>query len=183
MTVRDLYPHEGARTAAFVDSRGGKVAPKRSMSGLPTVNERRVSTVCALGELRSTAFLAASCPASFAPLVSVSSAAVACSFPCPSYHPCLPCLLLFSRHDSRLGRSRNRPPVANALFTIHLARRISGCKLLIWAPCRTRTCDLLIRRLMQVPDPRGFFVCVARMRPCRCPVLGEKLFTDSRPAS
>src|SRR5438874_6761145 len=41
--------------------------------------------------------LAGPCPASFAPPVSVSSAAVVCSFPCPSCHPCLPCLLRFSR--------------------------------------------------------------------------------------
>jgi hypothetical protein len=35
------------------------------------------------------------CRASSAPLVSVSSTPVACSFPCLSCHPCLPCLLLF----------------------------------------------------------------------------------------
>src|SRR5215208_5725957 len=127
MTVRDLYPHEGARTAAFVDSRGGKVAPKRSMSGLPTVSERRVSTVCALGELRSTANLAASCPASFAPLVSVSSAAVACSFPCPSYHPCLPCLLLFSRHDS-LRRVRLKLTRATSSGPARVGARVDRCE-------------------------------------------------------
>ena len=37
------------------------------------------------------------CRASSAPLVSVSSTAVACSCPCLSCHPCLPCLLLFQR--------------------------------------------------------------------------------------
>src|SRR6185503_14646111 len=42
----------------------------------------------------ATEFLAGPCPASFAALVSVSSAAVVCFFPCPSCHPCLPCLLL-----------------------------------------------------------------------------------------
>src|ERR1700688_1830549 len=37
------------------------------------------------------------CRASSDPLVYVSSTAVACSFPCLSCHPCLPCLLLFQR--------------------------------------------------------------------------------------
>src|SRR4029450_186413 len=67
----------------------------------------------AVGELPARESLAAPCPASFAPPVSVSSAAVVCSFPCPSCHPCLPCLLLFSHHDSSrrvnvnlTGRSR-----------------------------------------------------------------------------
>ena len=45
-----------------------------------------------------TESLAGPCPASLVPPVSVSSAAVVCSFPCPSCHPCLPCLLLITRH-------------------------------------------------------------------------------------
>src|SRR4029077_8649323 len=54
----------------------------------------------AVGDLPARESLAGPCPASFAPPVSVSSAAVVCSSPCPSCHPCLPCLLLFSHHDS-----------------------------------------------------------------------------------
>src|SRR5205809_3788580 len=45
------------------------------------------------------------CRASFAPLVCVSSIAVACSFPCLSCHPCLPCSLLFS--DCTLDQSQS----------------------------------------------------------------------------
>src|ERR1700730_5197113 len=50
------------------------------------------------------------CRASSAPLVSVSSTAVACSFPCLSCHPCLPCLLLFSAKSGFTARLiiRNR---------------------------------------------------------------------------
>src|ERR1700687_4781929 len=50
-------------------------------------------------ELGATESLAGPCLASVVPLVSVSSPAVACFFPCLSCHPCLPCLLLL-RHFS-----------------------------------------------------------------------------------
>jgi hypothetical protein len=42
--------------------------------------------------------LARPCPASVVPPVSVSSSAVACSFPCLSCRPCLPCVLLVGRY-------------------------------------------------------------------------------------
>src|SRR5580704_4977927 len=47
--------------------------------------------------LPATASWPGLCRASAAPLVCVSSPAVACSFPCLSCHPCLPCLLLFQK--------------------------------------------------------------------------------------
>jgi hypothetical protein len=48
----------------------------------------------------ATESLAGPCPASFVPLVSVSSPAGACFFPYLSCHPCLPWPLLFSHYDS-----------------------------------------------------------------------------------
>src|SRR5688572_31933301 len=51
-------------------------------------------------ELAATESLAGPCPASVVPLVSVSSLAVACFFPCLSCHPCPPCLLLVGHYYS-----------------------------------------------------------------------------------
>jgi hypothetical protein len=58
-----------------------------------------------------TESLAGSCAASFVPLGSVSALAVFCSFPCLSYHPCLPSagsLLAIMVRDSECVATQSR---------------------------------------------------------------------------
>src|SRR4029077_19578164 len=59
-------------------------------------------------DVSSTKSWAGRCPVSSVPLVSVSSPAVVCFFPCLSCHPCLPCSLFFSLFDASGRVSVNR---------------------------------------------------------------------------
>src|SRR5687768_11915254 len=103
--------------------------------------------------------LAGPCPASAAPLVSVSAPAVACSFPCLSCHPCLPCLLLlgiifppppsapvFKRTDTCHWLSARREllpcelsSAARTKATIIPPRTGIGCSAIFGLPCRPTT--------------------------------------------
>src|SRR5688500_5722871 len=77
-----------------------------SLMILPT-GDRLIRPVCRARDRLACFLLRSSwpglCRASFVPVVCVSSTDVACSFPCLSCHPCLPCLLLSNTYDLKSG--------------------------------------------------------------------------------
>ena len=76
---------------------------------------------------------------------------------------------------------------AEGVRTLASTMRQTGIKAVYWklrlcergrAPCRTRTCDLLVRSLMQVVYPVGSSMVYLTPRTRCSSVFGSKLFTD-----
>ena len=76
---------------------------------------------------------------------------------------------------------------AEGVRTLASTMRQTGIKAVYWklrlcergrAPCRTRTCDLLVRSLMQVVYPVGSSMVYLTPRTRCSPEFGSKLFTD-----